>query len=538
MDNPWEPSGVAAADSLFARYWQMKISTRYSRTDIKMMADSFCSVAARHPENDLLRLRGLYARGSELMRTDMAGASRLLREEMHQEDSAKHPYEWHWLRTLRLKNEKGLFNRYTQASENASYFDAVGSILGKGRNYELLGGILYDMGDIDRSMEYYDKAIGQYDAAGATRQKFVVEMSKTAAMKPHADSAVFNRLLNDSIVRCDRALYASVLYNAYISHSSPEMLRKAIAILEEEELDRGDLPVLLCARAHEELYAGHLDSALLTLEQMKEECRKVSPPARRQEVIHATMAEVYAAAGMPDDAIGELCQVVFWNDSSYREANLPKVYAAETHKLIEIENKNAALERQRIVMWWILSVLTIVLVAGATVHVFRKRHAANVFEMKLLEEKIDSAYRLHLAQSTALEENRRLISEIETAMESSQNAPSGKSNLTADLKRVIALHQSNEVNRQGLVKISRELDGLFASRLKKDFPDLSESLLRLAQLIAAGVDSHQLSSILNISSKSLYTSRYRLRARLGLAKEDSLEDFLRKYRSPESSQSS
>lgn len=136
------------------------------------------------------------------------------------------------------------------------------------------------------------------------------------------------------------------------------------------------------------------------------------------------------------------------------------------------------------------------------------------------------------AQQKVMEESDILIASKEEKIEEMQNFAKISEESAEILKRILRLHKSNEENRQGFLKVQQELDTRFIKNLRNDFPTLSESQIKLASLIAAGLDSRQIGNILNIEQTSVHKSRYRLRTRLGLSKEQSLEDFLRGYNRP------
>lgn len=99
------------------------------------------------------------------------------------------------------------------------------------------------------------------------------------------------------------------------------------------------------------------------------------------------------------------------------------------------------------------------------------------------------------------------------------------------IMKMLRMHKSNEKNRQGYLQLQLGTDSHFMIRMKEDYPTLTEGQIRLAALIASGADSRQICGILNVEQSSVHKSRYRLRQRLGLSKDESLEDFLRRYNS-------
>lgn len=64
-------------------------------------------------------------------------------------------------------------------------------------------------------------------------------------------------------------------------------------------------------------------------------------------------------------------------------------------------------------------------------------------------------------------------------------------------------------------------------RLSDKYPELTESERKLALLLYQGFSGRQISALMDINPKSVEISRYRLRTRLGLKREDNLLQFLK-----------
>lgn len=68
----------------------------------------------------------------------------------------------------------------------------------------------------------------------------------------------------------------------------------------------------------------------------------------------------------------------------------------------------------------------------------------------------------------------------------------------------------------------------FFSKLKEQSEELTENDLRLCAYIRIGLKAKQIAEMLSVSPASVNSNRYRLRKKLGLQKDDSLDDFIRK----------
>ena len=67
----------------------------------------------------------------------------------------------------------------------------------------------------------------------------------------------------------------------------------------------------------------------------------------------------------------------------------------------------------------------------------------------------------------------------------------------------------------------------FVTKLKAASEELTENDLRLCAYLRIGMRAKDIASMLSVSPASVNTNRYRIRKKLGLTKEDSLDDYIR-----------
>ncbi|MDV7186031.1 tetratricopeptide repeat protein [Lutibacter sp. TH_r2] len=69
----------------------------------------------------------------------------------------------------------------------------------------------------------------------------------------------------------------------------------------------------------------------------------------------------------------------------------------------------------------------------------------------------------------------------------------------------------------------------FYKKLKENFPQLSQTDQKICALVKLNFSSKDMSKLLGISVESVHTSRYRLRKKLELNRNDNLEEFINKF---------
>lgn len=433
-------------------------------------------------------------------------------------------------RTDSLDFEKSLFRKYITASENVDFFAPRGMELEAGRNLDALGNVMAQLADTARALEYYDRAEQCIRKADARNLLYENMIHRTNVLPKSESEPVFRSLLADSFVKSIPELHFSALHGAYFCTDSLPLLDSCIALLDNHpSIKNRDLATLIASCAGEYITAGEPEEALKLIPRLRTEILRTSPIAQHREFIHTIMAQTYYGVGSKDSCINELLQVIWWTDSAYREANLPDIYANETRKLIEYAESKAALERRELALWLALAMSVLAIAGLAAYFVVRRRNENARREIEELDNRLESVVHSHMAQTAVMDEYKGLVAEMRGVAERHLQADDDASGMAREILSILNVHESHSGNREGFLTVSRKLDPQFSAKLKSDFPALSEGQLRLGALIAAGVDNRQLCSILNISSKSLYTARYRLRTQLGLSKSDSLEDLLRKY---------
>jgi inorganic phosphate transporter, PiT family len=166
---------------------------------------------------------------------------------------------------------------------------------------------------------------------------------------------------------------------------------------------------------------------------------------------------------------------------------------------------------------------------------FQTQRSLSEMEMKAIQSKnevlhsnlelrrkefIDMAFNL-TEQRLFLEE---LTNRLEGVMETEQQA-STKQNL----KSIIALIRQKMSFAREKETFYGEVEQIhkdFKMKLDTSFPGLSDQEKKLATLIRLNLSNKEIATLLSISPKSVEVSRYRLKRKLGLEKEDNLLQFI------------
>lgn len=95
--------------------------------------------------------------------------------------------------------------------------------------------------------------------------------------------------------------------------------------------------------------------------------------------------------------------------------------------------------------------------------------------------------------------------------------------------RKIESEVNNEKKEFLFHKLFSEIHQDFIARITEQYPTLTSNDIRLLSFIRVNLETREVANLMNISSKSVDTNRYRLRKKLGLPREAELNQFVRDF---------
>lgn len=128
-------------------------------------------------------------------------------------------------------------------------------------------------------------------------------------------------------------------------------------------------------------------------------------------------------------------------------------------------------------------------------------------------------------------EQREFLESLSETVKKLEKAEDDKERdrLVAELSSSIKqrLSYEGDVDSQYFYAQAESLHEDFNAKLSENFPNLTQQEKRLATLLRLGFSSKYIATLMNITSKSVEISRYRLRQKLGLEKGDNLVNFIK-----------
>ncbi|MBD5358621.1 MAG: hypothetical protein HDR88_16815 [Bacteroides sp.] len=527
---PWPASGVKEADSLLLLF-EIKRTSTLTPESSKDILREFFSLADSHNNNKIIQARKLYLSACNQYRKD-SNYNFLIHDYISKIDSSKMPYEWHMMVGLLIEEEQNYVKRYNLILDNLSYFQKMKADVEYCRHLVYLGNLMFELNDSVKALKAYDEADGIALKYNLLPYHITITLNRAVASPRAIADSIYASLRNNPDIKKYPNAYIQLMQNSFIQTDSLIFIDNAINTYLSNQPLRHKLPILLALKGN--YYTRHNDplTGLKYIQESFDSLGSKNYLSRYVKAMHSFKAYAWQLIGEKDSALAELNKTIYWTDSINREHNFSKIYALDARSRIEMAERNASLKHTKLTYLWIISSLGLIILIMIIIFIYHRHISEKKQKEERLEEDIRKNKQSLLAQSSIMEQTNNLITQITDRI--SNLCEHGDINkATADLlMKELRLHKSNEENRQGFLKVQQELDTRFMTKLKADFPTLSESQLHLASLIAVGVDSRQIGNILNIENASVHTSRWRLRKRLGLSTEDSLEDFLRRYNNP------
>ncbi|WP_223033894.1 tetratricopeptide repeat protein [Hanstruepera marina] len=222
---------------------------------------------------------------------------------------------------------------------------------------------------------------------------------------------------------------------------------------------------------------------------------------------------------------------IFNLDSAKEIEELKVKYETEKkeNELLKKENDIVVLEAQkkkddsfRLIL--IIALISAILIGLMTAYSLRQKIKRNRAEKEKLDNELSfkkkelTSHALHLAKKNeVLQEIKAKAKELKYS-----NSSSGYQQLI----QTINFDLKDDNNWENFKKYFEEVHKDFNNNVKKKYPEVTSNELRLMALLKMNLSSKEIANILNISSEGIKKARYRLRKKLDLSSDDSLQDLV------------
>lgn len=484
------------------------------------------------PRKDALQGRMLFWKGATLRwtRQDPDSARDCIERAIALTDSSNHPYDYARfkfglipfltsdliLRYKIIRETREVFHRYADSAMTAM------------ADVEL-GNLLEFIGLSHLAIENYDSALRKFEASGFDYIIPRVKMNKAISLanigQKKEAGEILTPLMTDSAMTENLALQHLVLMNNYLVLGDTALLKEAYHI-------SCSFPFLSSTRVFESVELGkfflntnQLDSATFYINQAYDCIGQLHEIEDKKYVLEAVLSLL--AVQNRDNPFSEVFTHYKQAADSVEEMMLQNnIVNAETRYKIKIIEQHEALKREKQTRTiWILSLCSVVILLGG-ISLFLR------YKNKLLKDKHAIELRLQKNRETfaafKLHQNKTLeiLEEFETAIDSNRNDPGHTGKIMNWLSQQIKIQKAKSKEWDCLLETFNQIHPDFEIKMNAAYPGLTKKQIEFAGYIALGMSTKQIAEILSIDIASVNTNRYRLRSRMGLLKNQSLEEAL------------
>lgn len=445
-------------------------------------------------------------------------------------DTANFPYDMFRLRYLEnklkpLSLERQYYNNIRILNEATEFGDSLAAA-GALNN---IGLVHLSLGDSLTAISYFNDSRLMFHKLGLDRweKKSLLSVAQANLLiNPQLYDSIMSDLYTYALAQCDTLSLTIVLHNIYFKHQDLKYIEEAY------DLVKGKAGY----ENAEAYYKNIIASGLLTSGQypdsasmlVRSAIRQISPAMLPEYAlgIYKNYASVLESENKLDSAVIYLRKTIALQDSISEINSLNQAVKNITQHRIS-ESRNAAMKAQmHDRMLYASVIIAIIFIAMAVILLLLRRHG-NLKVAKIESDLQLTRNQLQLASSLlVVKENENAIdTTVKTITELMDD---GRIQYADGVRVCSALkaHLNNHDELDTFQKVYADIHPGFTGRLLEICPTLSENQIRLAKYIAMGMDNRQISRVMRIEYKSLITARYRLRLKLGLSKEDSLEALL------------
>lgn len=446
-------------------------------------------------------------------------------------DSSLRPYEYHRLRTRRthLLQDDGRFQmkeilkNYDFYLENGYHHMAATSAM-------VIANALCEAGDLTTAIKWYNTGDSLFIISGHDKARMTYRINYATILSRYGREkearAVFKELLGDttgSLTYLDRNV---LLRNTYILTRDLSYLREAYAGADTVNASLAGLYEAMLGQWFIENESP--DSASKYVEMSRRHIGDADNLFHKS-YIYLVASNYDLMRGDSASAFENLATHIELHDSAEAGREKSQILKYQgAHELQTVELEKLSVRRLgQIRLLIMLLFFTLIAMFAVWWYQRRRRH----FEVERERARLEVEHeRLHVeTASVAVAETQKLTSAVMNELNTLGN---GTGLSVADRRRVEALLRDHAWRRDELERVSMILEQTcprFADNLRKACPDLTEAQVKLAGYILIGLGNKEIAGFLNVRPESVRQARWRLKMRLGVAEDSSLEETLRRF---------
>lgn len=514
-------------------------------------------VCRQHPDLQALTWRTLYF--DALCNPDTAIRPKLLQAAMAMTDSNRYRYDYMRMKLLgKPYITQNCVETYKIIKECHRYFCEINDSLYMGNTYVDLGYIFMLLDEPKKAQTAYSAADTIYRRIG--RKDYALRNGLNLAnlyqrMNENEKSVnLLRKIIHDKSIQTDTSFVINVLLSLY--ECSDSVVERDSTSLQAKNLAGiyGSNRLILKSyinRGAYHLSYGDKDSARYYYHNAFDNYTYAKNDYPTLDECLSGLTQLYDITGQTDSAYFYQSKLLALRDSISRANELQKILRLEMgHEIekYEMELRNAE-QRNRTKRLVTAGILIVALCLSTTVCYIlynqrRKERLAKqlkesenkelatrleneALQNERFQAEIESQNRELASNALVMNEKKQALHEMANVVEKQCTDGNISKQAATELQQKIKLHIGQNNEWEYFRICFEKVHPSFFVRMKELFPNISETDLRLCAYIRTGMGNKQIATMLALQPDSIKKSRHRLRKKLGLSIETSIEDFLR-----------
>lgn len=229
---------------------------------------------------------------------------------------------------------------------------------------------------------------------------------------------------------------------------------------------------------------------------------------------------IYQIDSMRDDKdayIDNLKRYISLNDSLSGSQITSRIARLQEQQKIEIERETADKNHKLTLIYLAFGLIMALFLAFISFLMYRQARAQQKL-VKFEADKLDS--------EIMMQRMRNELLQLKVDKKKEELKEIRKENLSMSLQLASIQDNNNMETFHSFDDIYLQLNETFGQQLRELHPNLTTTEQRFLCLIKLGMTSHEMMTILNISQSGIYKMRYRLKKKLGLNSDETIENYL------------
>ncbi len=332
-------------------------------------------------------------------------------------------------------------------------------------------------------------------------------------------------LLDNAVIREDPYAGSLVAYNIYLSNHDIAYMRRAYGLVRDIGDLRGRRGFHCGVMSNYYYEQAEYDSALFYARRALADTSFITFDSQKATVMLAASNALHYNRNT-DSAFIYRARYDLLQDSvndSKRKLEVLRVNAMRELSIAEAEFRQGLFRRN---VYITISAALLIAVAAWVMYNQKKKNLRQRLKRQEMEVTLKQARNKAAASAISLEEKDNMLESVRQQLSELREEGRIESGDGRRIELAIKSHLSENKNDEAFRDMFDTINPDFIRRLKEECPDLADSYVRLACYITMGLDNKKIAQLMMIKYQSVIQARWRLRKRLGLDSDDSLEHKL------------